>query len=227
MVVDWEPAIRALLDDRGHKVAGGVMAARFHNLLANTLLAIAQRCNQSKVVLSGGCFQNRYLTERVTRHLLAADFQPYWHQRVPPNDGGIALGQLWLATSPIRELAILVYGEIVEVFSEEGILFGGFGVHGATKKIPLGLLTDAAQGDRVLICDGVAISKVADSSEKETNHVLGDTRKLIETSTDVNGVRMGKANFGGIVKQVCLEYTPEVEKGDYVLVHVGFALRAK
>jgi len=35
---------------------------------------------------------------------------------------------------------------------------------------------------------------------------------------------MGKANFGGIVKQVCLEYTPEAEKGDYVLVHVGFAL---
>jgi len=103
-VVDWEPAIRALLDDRGQKVAGGVMAARFHNLLTNTILAIAQRCNQSKVVLSGGCFQNRYLAERVTNQLLAAGFQPYWHQRIPPNDGGIALGQLWLATSPIREL---------------------------------------------------------------------------------------------------------------------------
>ena len=35
---------------------------------------------------------------------------------------------------------------------------------------------------------------------------------------------MGKANFGGIVKQVCLEYTPEAQTGDYVLVHVGFAL---
>ena len=35
---------------------------------------------------------------------------------------------------------------------------------------------------------------------------------------------MGRANFGGIVKQVCLEYTPEVQMGDYVLVHVGFAL---
>ena len=35
---------------------------------------------------------------------------------------------------------------------------------------------------------------------------------------------MGKANFGGIVKQVCLEYTPDVHCGDYVLVHVGFAL---
>jgi len=40
--------------------------------------------------------------------------------------------------------------------------------------------------------------------------------KLIEISTDPNGVRMGRANFGGIVKQVCLEYTPEVEQGDYV-----------
>ena len=48
--------------------------------------------------------------------------------------------------------------------------------------------------------------------------------KLIEIEYNPNGVRMGKANFGGIVKQVCLESTPEVETGDYVLVHVGFAL---
>jgi hydrogenase expression/formation protein HypC len=48
--------------------------------------------------------------------------------------------------------------------------------------------------------------------------------KLIEIASDANGVRMGRANFGGIVKQVCLEYTPEVQMGDYVLVHVGFAL---
>jgi hydrogenase expression/formation protein HypC len=48
--------------------------------------------------------------------------------------------------------------------------------------------------------------------------------KLIEIQEDAAGVRMGKANFGGIVKQVCLEYTPEVTCGDYILVHVGFAL---
>jgi hydrogenase expression/formation protein HypC len=47
---------------------------------------------------------------------------------------------------------------------------------------------------------------------------------LLEITESPEGVRMGKANFGGIVKQVCLEYTPEVEIGDYVLVHVGFAL---
>ncbi|MHA3771224.1 HypC/HybG/HupF family hydrogenase formation chaperone [Verrucomicrobiota bacterium sgz303538] len=48
--------------------------------------------------------------------------------------------------------------------------------------------------------------------------------KLIEISHDPQGVAVGKANFGGIVKQVCLEYTPEAKLGDYVLVHVGFAL---
>ncbi len=48
--------------------------------------------------------------------------------------------------------------------------------------------------------------------------------KLIDIQTDDNGVRMGKADFAGIVKQVCLEYTPEAGLGDFVLVHVGFAL---
>ena len=48
--------------------------------------------------------------------------------------------------------------------------------------------------------------------------------KLLDISTDAAGVKMGRANFGGIVKQVCLEYTPEVQPGEYVLVHVGFSL---
>lgn len=48
--------------------------------------------------------------------------------------------------------------------------------------------------------------------------------KLVEMGHDAQGVLMGKASFGGIVKQVCLEYTPEVAIGDYVLVHVGFSL---
>jgi hydrogenase expression/formation protein HypC len=48
--------------------------------------------------------------------------------------------------------------------------------------------------------------------------------KLISTAADANGVLMGKANFGGIVKEVCLQYTPDAVPGEYVLVHVGFAL---
>lgn len=48
--------------------------------------------------------------------------------------------------------------------------------------------------------------------------------KLIEIVQHPSGIRMGRADFGGIVKQVCLEYTPEARVEDYVLVHVGFAL---
>jgi hydrogenase expression/formation protein HypC len=48
--------------------------------------------------------------------------------------------------------------------------------------------------------------------------------KVLQIERDPQGVRMAKANFGGIVKTVCLEYTPEIVPGDYVLVHVGFAL---
>lgn len=48
--------------------------------------------------------------------------------------------------------------------------------------------------------------------------------KVIDIRTDADGVRMARATFGGIVKEVCLEFTPEAEAGDYILVHVGFAL---
>lgn len=48
--------------------------------------------------------------------------------------------------------------------------------------------------------------------------------KLIEIQHDAAGVRMGRANFGGITKQVCLEYAPDAKLGDYLLVHVGFAI---
>lgn len=48
--------------------------------------------------------------------------------------------------------------------------------------------------------------------------------QIIDIFPNDSGVQMAKTKFGGVVKQVCLEYTPEVEIGDYVLVHVGFAL---
>lgn len=71
----------------------------------------------------------------------------------------------------------LIYGEILEILNEDGIPLGRVRVQGAIRKIPLGLLTDAIQGDRVLICDGVAIGKVAPPTAGETNDVSGDTRK--------------------------------------------------
>ncbi len=94
LVLDWSPMIKAILAEIEQGVGVGLISARFHNTLAEAIVAVANCVGQNRVVLSGGCFQNRYLTERAVRRLQAEGFRPCWHQRVPPNDGGIALGQV-------------------------------------------------------------------------------------------------------------------------------------
>jgi hydrogenase maturation protein HypF len=91
-ILDWEPMIRMILKD--HSKA----AARFHNTLAEAIVSVARRSGETRVVLSGGCFQNRYLTERAVTALRTAGFEAYWHRRIPPNDGGIAVGQIVAAS---------------------------------------------------------------------------------------------------------------------------------
>jgi hydrogenase maturation protein HypF len=98
MVVDWEPLLHAVLDDVRSRVGVGWISARFHNALAEMIVEVARRVGEPRVALSGGCFQNRHLTERVVTRLRDEGFRPYWHQRIPPNDGGIALGQLVAAS---------------------------------------------------------------------------------------------------------------------------------
>jgi hydrogenase expression/formation protein HypC len=46
----------------------------------------------------------------------------------------------------------------------------------------------------------------------------------VETIFETHGIRMGKVNFGGVVKEVCLAYLPDIAVGDYAIVHVGFAI---
>jgi hydrogenase maturation protein HypF len=93
MTVDWGPMIRELLADMDRKESNGMISAKFHNALVEVIVAVAKKTGERNVVLTGGCFQNRYLTERAVARLSEEKFQPYWHQRIPPNDGGIALGQ--------------------------------------------------------------------------------------------------------------------------------------
>jgi hydrogenase maturation protein HypF len=94
MVVDWEPTIYDMLADLDQGTPVTLASARFHNTLAEMIVAVAERVGEQCVALTGGCFQNAYLAERAIRRLREAGFRPYWHQRVPPNDGGIALGQI-------------------------------------------------------------------------------------------------------------------------------------
>jgi hydrogenase expression/formation protein HypC len=53
---------------------------------------------------------------------------------------------------------------------------------------------------------------------------LGVPGKVLEIQRDATGLHMGRVAFGGIVKECCLAYVPEVRVGDYVVVHVGFAI---
>ncbi len=92
--VDWASTIRSVIADVRAGVKAGRISARFHNTLAEMIVAVARLDGGPRVVLTGGCFQNRYLTERTVARLRAEGFRPYWHQRIPPNDGGIALGQI-------------------------------------------------------------------------------------------------------------------------------------
>lgn len=93
-VLDWSRMIQAILTDVNNGVSVAQISAKFHNALAEAVVAIARKCGETRVALSGGCFQNRYLLERVVTRLREEHFQAYWHQRVPTNDGGIALGQV-------------------------------------------------------------------------------------------------------------------------------------
>jgi hydrogenase maturation protein HypF len=96
-LLDWAPAIREILSDARKGIAIAEISARFHNALAEVIVEAARRFGQARVALSGGCFQNRRLLERAVNRLRAEGMQPYWHQRVPTNDGGIALGQVLAA----------------------------------------------------------------------------------------------------------------------------------
>ena len=92
-VVDWRPMLKAVVDNVQSGADRKIISARFHNTLIAAAVDVVQRVGRKKVVLSGGCFQNKRLTEGLVGRLRAAGFQPYWHQNIPPNDGGISLGQ--------------------------------------------------------------------------------------------------------------------------------------
>jgi len=69
----------------------------------------------------------------------------------------------------------LVYAEIVDVEVEDEMRFGNVTVSGAMKRVPLDLIQDVMKGDKVLLCDGVAIAKT-NESQITNDHVLGHSR---------------------------------------------------
>ena len=103
LILDWQPLIETLVHDLRAGVSSGMIAGRFHNGLAAAIVAVAEAVGQPQVALTGGCFQNRLLLERTASRLRRAGFQVLLHRQVPPNDGGISLGQIAVAAARLSK----------------------------------------------------------------------------------------------------------------------------
>lgn len=100
-VLDWGPMIDGILRDLGGGTGPGTIAGRFHGALVGGIVEVARRVGHPIVALTGGCFQNRLLTESAVRELRDSGFDVLVHRRVPPNDGGISLGQAVVAAATL------------------------------------------------------------------------------------------------------------------------------
>lgn len=102
--VDLRPTVRAAVGDMLHDVATSTIAGRFHATLAAVADAMVRAGERSfgvlPVVLSGGCFQNERLVADLTRQL-SGRARIVRHRHVPPNDGGVALGQAVIAAATL------------------------------------------------------------------------------------------------------------------------------
>lgn len=96
-VIDSGPLIDAVLGDRREGVPAGVIASRFHAALVDVAEALAVAHGQRRVVLAGGCFQNALLAASIRGRLAARGFEVHTPRLYPPSDGGLSLGQIFVA----------------------------------------------------------------------------------------------------------------------------------
>jgi hydrogenase maturation protein HypF len=101
VVIHAQDLVAAVVEDLRDGAPAGGVAARFHRgvaeAIASAVVRVSVRCGLSTVALSGGVFQNVVLVDAVVDRLVARGFRVLLHQRVPPNDGGISLGQAVVA----------------------------------------------------------------------------------------------------------------------------------
>jgi hydrogenase maturation protein HypF len=103
-IIDWRAMVEGILADLAAGLSAGEIAATFHNSLLEIIVKLATQAQVEQVVLSGGCFQNKRLLEGSIDRLQKAGFRPFWGQKIPANDGGIALGQIVAAWRASRTM---------------------------------------------------------------------------------------------------------------------------
>ena len=93
----WRIDFREMIKEWLVEADGERLARRFHRTLLEMIRAMVRLSEEEMIVLTGGCFQNRVLLEGAIEVVREEGRVPFWHRVIPPNDGGIAAGQLWAA----------------------------------------------------------------------------------------------------------------------------------
>lgn len=93
-LLDWRRMLKQILDDKMQGMPCEDIALAFHETLAKATVELAKLAGEEIVLLTGGVMQNKLLVERAVALLKAEGFKPYLHRDIPPNDGGIAIGQI-------------------------------------------------------------------------------------------------------------------------------------
>lgn len=106
ILIDYRNLIESLVEDVRKNLDVSIISAKFHNAVAELILFLSlkfrSKFNLNKVALSGGCFQNVSLLKKAVNLLNRNDFEVLIHSKVPPNDGGLALGQAVIAARQIK-----------------------------------------------------------------------------------------------------------------------------
>jgi hydrogenase maturation protein HypF len=107
VILDVAPMIEEIVSDLQNQVPIARISGKFHFTIADILAKQCQRVRKeaglNRVVLSGGVFQNRLLLKNLFQLLIRSEFQVYINHKVPPNDGGLSLGQAAVASAQLNQ----------------------------------------------------------------------------------------------------------------------------
>ena len=174
--LDFSAMFTEILADIDAGIQTAVIARRFHSTVASAAVEVCMQISNltglDRVVLSGGVFQNRLLSEMVYTGLVKKGLQVFTHRLSPPNDGCIALGQAAIAGWKTRRKADMCLGVPMKILSRDGDNIVAE-VDGVQKEANIMLLgEEVAVGDYVIVHAGFAISRLDEAYAEETIRMM-------------------------------------------------------
>ncbi|MBN2520478.1 MAG: carbamoyltransferase HypF [Bacteroidales bacterium] len=108
--VNLQSVFKGIVEDLKRNIAASAISAKFHNTINSIIFTVVKNIKNetgiNKIVLSGGTFQNKYLSEKIENRLIKNKFNIFVPRQIPANDGGIALGQLAIAAKRREESCV-------------------------------------------------------------------------------------------------------------------------